>query len=80
MQLFASELPFHIHGWLIISLKDVCTVIRKCPTFFAVYLTTSLSKMKFNIEYSCHKSMIKLPTLNTVTVCGCRLHTFEVSG
>ena len=27
-----SELPFHVHNWLIISLKDVCIVIRKWPT------------------------------------------------
>ena len=29
MQPFSSELPFHIHDWLIISLKDFCFVIRK---------------------------------------------------
>ena len=30
---FSSELPFHIHDWLIISLKDCCIVIRKWQTF-----------------------------------------------
>ena len=29
-----SELPFHIHDWFIISLKDFCIVIRKWPTFW----------------------------------------------
>ena len=29
MHLFLSELPFHIHDWLIIGLKDFCIVIRK---------------------------------------------------
>ena len=29
----SSELPFHVQNWLIISLKDVCIVGRKWPTF-----------------------------------------------
>ena len=29
-----SELSFHVHTWLIISLKDFCIVIRKWPTFW----------------------------------------------
>ena len=29
-----SELPFHVHNWLIIGLKDFCIVIRKWPTFW----------------------------------------------
>ena len=28
----SSELPFHVHNWLIISLKDYCIVIRKWLT------------------------------------------------
>ena len=28
----SSELPFHVHNWLIISLQDFCIVIRKWPT------------------------------------------------
>ena len=31
---FSSELPFHVHNWLIISLKDFCIVIRKWPPFW----------------------------------------------
>ena len=30
----SSELPFHVHNWLIISLKDFCIVIRKWLTFW----------------------------------------------
>ena len=30
----SSELPFHVHNWLIISIKDFCIVIRKWPTFW----------------------------------------------
>ena len=37
MNPLSSELPFHIHNWLIISLKDLCFVIRKWLTFFAIY-------------------------------------------
>ena len=33
MEPFSSELPYHIHDWLIISLKDFCILIRKWPTF-----------------------------------------------
>ena len=33
MNPLSSELPFHVHNWLIISLKDLCIVIRKWPTF-----------------------------------------------
>ena len=34
MNLLSSELPFHVHNWLIISLNDFCIVIRKWPTFW----------------------------------------------
>ena len=34
MNPLSSELPFHVHNWLIISLKDFCFVIRKWPTFW----------------------------------------------
>ena len=30
----SSELQYHVHNWLIISLKDFCIVIRKWPTFW----------------------------------------------
>ena len=29
MEPFSSKLRYHIHDWLIISLKDFCIVIRK---------------------------------------------------
>ena len=32
MNPLSSELPFHIHNWLVNSLKDFCIVIRKWPT------------------------------------------------
>ena len=34
MNPLSSELPFHVHNWLIISLKNFCIVIRKWPTFW----------------------------------------------
>ena len=34
MNPLSSELPFHVHNWLIISLKDFCIVIRKWLTFW----------------------------------------------
>ena len=34
MNPLSSELPFHVHHWLIISLKDFCIVIRKWLTFW----------------------------------------------
>ena len=36
MNPLSSELPFHVHNWLIISLKDFCIVIviEKWPTFW----------------------------------------------
>ena len=34
MNPLSSELPFRVHNWLIISLKDFCIVIRKWPTFW----------------------------------------------
>ena len=34
MNPLSSELPLHVHNWLIISLKDFCIVIRKWPTFW----------------------------------------------
>ena len=34
MNPLSSELTFHVHNWLIISLKDFCIVIRKWPTFW----------------------------------------------
>ena len=34
MNPLSSELPFHVHNWLIISLEDFCIVIRKWPTFW----------------------------------------------
>ena len=34
MNPLSSELPFHVHNSLIISLKDFCIVIRKWPTFW----------------------------------------------
>ena len=37
-----SELPFHAHNWLIISLKDFCIVIRKWPTFWPSRMATSI--------------------------------------
>ena len=34
---------FHVHNWLIISLKDFCIVIRKWPTFWPSNLGLCLS-------------------------------------
>ena len=52
-----SELPFHAHNWLIISLKDFCIVIRKWPTFWpskkmAANLTQIINfKVNFHQEF-----------------------------
>ena len=40
MNPLSPELPFHVHNWLIISLKDVGIVIRKWPN---VWPSTKLS-------------------------------------
>ena len=45
MEPFSSELPYHIHDWLIISLKDVGIVIRKWPTFLPS------NKKQINLAY-----------------------------
>ena len=50
MHLFSSELVFHIHDWLIISLKDFCIVIRKWPTFL---LSTQVARLAPMSKQSC---------------------------
>ena len=39
MEPFLSELPYHIHDWLIISLKDFCIVIRQ--SLLSLHMTKS---------------------------------------
>ena len=57
MNPLSSELPFHAHNWLIISLKDFCIVIRKWPTFWpskkmAANLTQIINfKVNFHQEF-----------------------------
>ena len=36
MNPLSSELPFHVHNWLIISLKDFCIVNQKMTNFLAI--------------------------------------------
>ena len=36
MNPLSSELPFHVHNWLISSLKDFSIVIRKWPTCISI--------------------------------------------
>ena len=48
MEPFSSELPYHIHDWLIISLKDFCIVIRKWPTFLPSLNYLQLKKIYAN--------------------------------
>ena len=49
MNPLSSELPFHVHNWLIISLKDFCIVIRKRPTFWP---------SSYNISFKIEKSAV----------------------
>ena len=64
MEPFSSELPYRIHDWLIISLKDICIVIRKSPTFLP-----SRYMYKYNIDtYSNINSSIKLLSTSTEQV------------
>ena len=46
MNPLSSELPFHVHNWLIISLKDFCIVIRKWRTFLP-----SIMKVDFKEQF-----------------------------
>ena len=42
MNPLSSKLPFHVHNWLIISLKNYCIVIRKWPnSIHALHETSS---------------------------------------
>ena len=53
MNPLSSELPFHVHNWLIISLKDFCIVIRKWPTFWpSKSLDTTLNQNYLKLEIS----------------------------
>ena len=60
MNLLSSELHFHVHNWLIITLKDFCIVIRKWPTFWPstiglhtyVLITFKLVKCIINTGYT----------------------------
>ena len=54
MNPLSSELPFCVHNWLIISLKNFCIVIRKWPTFLP---------SKRNVDYSQHLKILKLPSM-----------------
>ena len=47
MNPLSSELPFHVHKWLIISLQDFCIVIRKWPTFWPSILTRAVTINRF---------------------------------
>ena len=51
MNPLSSELPFHVHNWLIISLKDFCIVIRKWPTFWPSRRKASVSEMLHNLGW-----------------------------
>ena len=47
MNPLSSELPFHVHNWLIISLKDFCIVIRKWPSSkILLWITNFLNNRK----------------------------------
>ena len=48
----SSELPFHVHNWLIISLKDFCIVIRKWLTFWPSKSDSDLEDYKKNTPQS----------------------------
>ena len=61
MHQFSSELPFHMHDWLIISLKDFCFVIRKWLTFFAIYLYT------VKLKVYCMSSTNNDTVINSIT-------------
>ena len=54
MNPLSSELPFHVHNWLIISLKDFCIVIKKWPSsnsdlFSGIYQNYNLYLRLFKV-------------------------------
>ena len=63
MNPLSSELPFHAHNWLIISLKDFCILIRKWPTFWPsnIHVFILLNKDKSN--------QIDMNILNLIFLC-----------
>ena len=67
MNPLSSELQFHVHNWLIISLKDFCIVIRKWPTFWpSTFHIPSLSGMLYLQGMICHSSNLKSSLLTCV--------------
>ena len=60
MNPLSSELPFHVHNWLIISLKDFCIVIRKWPTFWP-------SRYRANM-FTCFISFLTYPILCYINI------------
>ena len=72
MNPLSPELPFHVHNWLTISLKDVCIVIRKWPNFWpstyllvvvrSVCITASLLK-----EHLCIVRLVTLVRIGVAT-------------
>ena len=69
MNPLSSELPFHAHNWLIISLKYFCivTVIRKWPTFWPSKIKRGFNAAKCNIM---RVSRIRLPFLYSYKLSG----------
>ena len=51
MNPLSSELPFHVHNWLIISLKDFCIVIRKWPTIWPSKPTKQFERNRHRNRY-----------------------------
>ena len=76
MNPLSSELPFYVHNWLIISLKDFCVVIRKWPTFWPstsgyeipqlVYRLVDL----FNLTIECTPSHFIYSSVQTIVLIG----------
>ena len=69
MNPLSSELPFHVHNWLIIGLKDFCIVIRKWPTFCFGHLGLGYSFIRQSL-LSLHmtKSYVRTATRSTLKV------------
>ena len=59
MQPCSSELPFHIHDWLIISLKDFCIVIRKWPPFLpSIHITENIKSILLSLVPYIYKLLL----------------------
>ena len=63
MNPLSSELPFCVHNWLIISLKDFCLVIRKWPTFLPSMISSTFLSLLICVSFELISFLIALNAL-----------------